>query len=277
MSVFNFQSESLNPTVAANSTLSLLVGVNGVSLVVKTDGRISALKSWQISGTDSDFQTVEHELRNIFGSEGLLTLPFASKNCLLFCAASTLVPRRLFEPEHLDHYFKLLLRSVHDRSYGFEKIEAFDCYLVWAAEGGLSRLCGQYFSSQQISHIGAPILRAYNQIAPIEGYGVFANLRGQKVQVTVFERRNLVFFNTFDFTKPADLLYYILLAYKQFDLNPLEVPLALSGTLLEDSEIYRLLLRYVRSMHFLPLPDGFQLPDAANALPAHYWFDLAAV
>jgi hypothetical protein len=93
----------------------------------------------------------------------------------------------------------------------------------------------------------------------------------------VFERRNLVFFNTFDFTKPADLLYYILLAYKQFDLNPLEVPLALSGTLLEDSEIYRLLLRYVRSMHFLPLPDGFQLPDAANALPAHYWFDLAAV
>jgi len=277
MSVFNFQSESLNPTSAANSTLRMLVGVNGVSMVVKTDDRISALKSWQISGTDSNFQTVEQELRNIFGAEGLLTLPFASKTCLLCCAASTLVPRRLFEPAHLDHYFKLLLRSVHDRSFGFEKIELFDCFLVWAAEGGLARLCGQYFSSHQISHLGAPLLRTYSQIAPVEGYGIFANLRGQKVQVAVFERRNMVFFNTYDFNKPADLLYYILLAYKQFDLNPLEVPLGLSGTLQEDSEIFRLLLRYVRSIHFLPLPDGFQLPDAPNPLPTHYWFDLVTV
>jgi hypothetical protein len=257
--------------------LRMLVGVNGISLVVKTDGKISALKSWQISGADSNFQTVEQELRIVFGSEGLLSLPFASKTCFWDCSAATLVPRRLFEPENLDHYFKLLLRSVHDRSFGFEKIEAFDCYLVWAAEGGLAGLCNQYFSGHQISHIAAPLLRTYSQIAPVDGYGIFANLKGNKVQISVFERRNLVFFNTFDFSKPADLLYYILLAYKQFDLNPLEVPLALSGTLLEDSEIYRLLLRYVRTLHFLSLPDGFQLPDEASAIPAYYWFDLAAI
>ena len=275
MSVFNFQSESLNPTLAASSTLRMLVGVNGVSLLVKSDQKVVALKSWQISGADLGFQSVEQELRNIFGSESLLSLPFASRHCLLCCTASTLVPRRLFEPENLDHYFKLLLRSVHDRSFGYEKLEAFDCYLVWAAEGGLSRLCNQYFSSNQISHMGAPLLRAYHRLAPMEGYGIFANLRGQKVQIAVFERRELVFFNTFDFAKPADLLYYVLLAYKQFDLNPLDVPLALNGTLLEDSDIYRLLLQYIRTMHFLSLPDGFQLPAEVTSRPAHYWFDLA--
>ncbi|MFN0175980.1 MAG: DUF3822 family protein [Saprospiraceae bacterium] len=277
MLVFSFQSELLTPQLAASSALRMVVGLQGVSLLVKSYSRILALKSWQISGTEQGFQSVESELRGIFGSEQLLGMPFNSKICALSSPVSTLVPRRLFDEENLEQYFKLLLRTGEDRTYSFEKLEEFDCYLVWAAESGLANLCRQYFSSENMLHLAAPLLRAFQSLAPEEGYAVFANLRGQKLQIAVFERRNLVFYNAYDFAKPADLLYFILLAYKQFELSPLEIPLTLSGTLLEDSEIFRLLLRYVRPMRFPPLPDGINMPEEAKKLPTHYWFDLATV
>ncbi|MFN0036048.1 MAG: DUF3822 family protein [Saprospiraceae bacterium] len=265
--------------MAASSALRMVVGTDGVSLLAKGPaGKILALKSWQFSaGTDQDFHTVESDLRMVFGSERLLDLPFASKTCALSCPASTLVPHRLFDPTRLGQYFKLLLRSTNERTYGFEKLEAFDCYLVWAAEPDLMRLCGQYFPIENLGHLAAPLLRAFGHLAPAEGYAVFANLRGQKVQIAVFERQNLVFFNAFDFAKPNDLLYFVLLAYKQFDLNPLEIPLTLSGTLLEDSDLFKLLCRYVRPMRFPPLPNGFQLPEEVKSLPAHYWFDISTL
>lgn len=277
MPVFAFQSELLNLQLAVTSVLHMAVGTNGVSLLVKNGDKTLALKSWQLPGMEQGFQAIESELRTLFGSEDLLGFPFGAKSCALACQASTLVPRRLFDPAHLPQYFKLLLREAHERSYGFEKLEEFDCYLVWAAEADLVRLCGQYFLSENIGHLAAPLLRLCGQMAPAEGYAMFANLRGQTVQIAVFERKNLVLFNSFDFAKPSDLLYFILLAYKQFDLNPLEIPLTLSGTLMEDSEAFKLLFRYIRPIRFSPLPAGFQLPDEAKALPAHYWLDLSTL
>ncbi|MBC7774627.1 MAG: DUF3822 family protein [Phycisphaerae bacterium] len=263
--------------MAASSALRMVVGLHKVSLSIINGSKTLALKSWQLSGADQGFQALESELRTVFGSEPLLELQFDTKACALSSPESTLVPRRLFDSGNLEQYFKLLLRGGAERTYGFEKLEAFDCYLVWAAETSLMRLCGQYFSSENIRHLAAPLLRAFHALAPEEGYAVFANLYGQKVQIAVFERRNLVFFNAFDYAKPNDLLYYILLAFKQFDLNPLDIPLTLSGTLIEDSETFRLLLRYIRPMRFPPLPPGFQLPPEAKTLPAHYWFDIAMV
>lgn len=267
----------MTPELASSSALRMVVGLQAVSLIITREHETLALKSWLLPGTENDFQAVEPELRAIFGAEQLLSLPFKSKICALACSDATLVPRRLFVPDQLDHYFKLLLREGVERKYGYEKIDAFDCYLIWAADARLTQLCGQYFSPDQISHLAAPLLKTYHRLAPSEGVAVFANLRGQKIQLTIFERGDLVFFNTFYFSKPSDLLYFVLLTYKQFELNPLEIPLTLSGNVLEDSEIYKLLFRYIRTMRFAALPEGFKLPDHAKNLQPHFWFDLSTI
>lgn len=278
MPVFSYQSDLLTPAIAESSSLNMLLGKDGCSLAVKgADGKTLALKSWQFLGPDQQFQAVEPGIRKMFGEEKILGWNLAQKKCSLACAHSTLVPRRLFSEETLSQYFKLLLRDKDERAFGFEKLEAFDCYLVWSAESALLELHKQYFSLENTRHLAATLLRAYAQLSPEEGYAVFANLRNHKVQIGVFERRNLVFFNAFEFSKPSDLLYFVLLAYKQFDLDPLAVPLTLSGTLLEDSEIFKLLSRYISPLRFPPLPTAFQVPEAAKNLPAHYWFDLSTL
>ncbi len=263
--------------MAAASALRMVVGTNGVSLLVKNGARILALKSWQLDDKGNGFQAVESNLQKIFGSEELLDLTFESKICALSSPAFTLVPRRLYHPENLDQFFKLLLREGTQRVYDSDKLAEFDCYLVWAAEAGLYEFCSQYFAKQHIQHLGGPLLSSLHQLSPADGYAVFANIRGSKVKVAVFERRNLVLFNSFDFSNPDDLLYYILLIYKQFNLSPNAIPLSLSGTLLEDSEAFKRLHRYFLTLNFLPLPGGFQLPAEQENLPAHYWFDISMI
>lgn len=277
MPVFSYQSDLLNPEMAASCALRMIVGVNGVSLIVLNREKVLALKSWSIAGSERNYQSAESELRTIFGAEPMLGLPFQVKTCYLSSAATTLVPRRLFDPQNVEKYFKMLLQEGPGRSYGFEPLELFDCYLAWAADADLFKLCGQYFPQDGIKHLAVPLLRACTRLAPADAYAVFANLRGQRVQISVFERQNLAFFNVFEFSKPSDLLYYVLLAYKQFNLNPLETPLTLSGTVLEDSEIFKLLTRYIRPMRFPPLVPGYQWPEAADILPKHYWFDLSSL
>ena len=277
MPILSYQSDALTPALAASCALRMVVGVNGVSLMVKKGEQILALKAWQFSGMEKGFEVAESELRQVFGGERLLEWTYASKKCALGSAATTLVPRRLFDPLHLEHYFRLLLQENAHREYGYTKLEAFDCYLVWAVESGLNTLCRMYFSTEEITHIGASLLPRCHELSPQGGYAVFAHLRGQKVQISVFERKNLVLFNAYDFSKPSDLLYYVLLVYQQFDLNPLEIPLTLSGTLMEDSEIFRLLLRYIRPMRFPPNLESMVLPETAQNLPPHYWFDLSTL
>lgn len=273
---FKFQSDSFTPDMAPSSTLRVVAGGHHVSMSVQQGSRLLALKSWQTGAGARDYSATESDLRMIFGGEQLLEYHYANKSCALFSPAATLVPRRLFDPADLKPYFKLLTRDEGARSYGYEKIEAFDCYLVWAAEPGLFHLCQQYFPQTSIRHLAAPLLEAFRRLAPEEGYAVYANIHAPKVQIAVLERQNLVFFNVFEFNKPSDLLYFVLLAYKQFDLNPLEIPLTISGALAEDSEAFKLLNRYIKPLRFPPLPTGFQLPEQAKTLPAHFWFDLFA-
>ena len=80
----------------------------------------------------------------------------------------------------------------------------------------------------------------------------------------------------FRFDSPGDFLYYVLLAYEQCRLKPDAVPLFLSGNILENGAIYRNLVRYVQSIHFLNWT-GTVLPDTAVSLPnKHFFFDLFA-
>ena len=189
---------------------------------------------------------------------------------------ATLVPRRLFDAQDLQAYFKLLLQPS-EYEYAYDELPALDCSVVYAVEPVVTRMCGQYFPGAANMHQATPLLKAWHHAAPAGDYAVFVNVRHQAGQVAVFDRKNLLFYNAFGFVKPNDLLYFVLLAYDQFRLSPAEVPLTIGGNLAEDTEAFRLLHRYIDTIRFAALPDSVVLPEETDHLPAHYWHDLFAV
>jgi len=272
--VFDFQYPGFSAGSAGQCTLNIVMGTEGFSLLaVARNGEIRALKSWQFANPGRDFQDAESNLRHVFGSEPVFSYPFERVRCAFFNLNATLVPRRLFDADDLAAYFKILLRPA-EYEYRYDELPEFDCFLVYAIEPLVARMCGQYFPEAQLSHLAVPLLKNLRGVARRDDCEVFVNIRNQAAQVFVFDRQNLVFYNAFQYSKPSDLLYFVLLAYEQFRLNTSEITLTLCGNLVEDSDTFRLLYRYIQQVRFLTLPEKFVLPESADTLPAHYWYDL---
>jgi hypothetical protein len=275
--IFDFVNPGFSAESSAHCSLNLIAGTEGFSLLVfGKNGAIQALKSWHFPHAGRDFKDVETRIRTVFGSEKIFSFPFKDVRCAFFNLNATLVPRRLFNAEDLPAYFKLLLRPA-EYEYRYDELPECDCFLVYAAEPVVLNLCAQYFPQGRLSHLAASLLKNWRLMASVHDYEVFLNVRNQAAQIAVFDRRNLLFYNAFQFEKANDLLYFTLLAYDQFRLDPAEIPLTVSGSLLEDSDLLRTLFRYVRTIRFASLLGNVSLPEGAESLPGHFWFDLFSI
>jgi Protein of unknown function (DUF3822) len=266
-------------TAASEYELSLLVGTDGLSyLAADGNKEVLALKSWRFLNPENRFREVESAIRNIFVGDEKLGLTFAKSHVAVYNNLTTLVPNRLFNPTDLPSYFSLLLRPDAALSYHYDDLPEMDAKLVFAVDSEVSRLCGQYFPKGDIFHSSTALLSVWQKMSKRNGFDVFVNLRNQIAQIAVFDRRNLLFYNSFSFAKASDFLYFVLLAFDQMRLNPQETPLTVCGELLEDSEIYKLLFRYVKEVNFVSVPGGYyQFPGAIQAIPSHLNFDLYAL
>lgn len=255
--------------------LAVLAGIDGFSSVVTgPDRQVLAVRGWNFDGGGRTFSAVEAALRKIFGSEDLLRNGYQEVRCSLFNANAQLTPRRLFRPnDDLSHHFQLLL-DPNDYQYGYQELPGLDTYLVWATERLMPNLFQQYFPGCRHSHLFAAVVYGFSRQTDPEGVDVMVNLRNNVMQVVVFERKNLLFANTYFFHHTNDALYFMLLAYDQFRLRTTEVTLTLAGQIFPDSELYRQLYRYVRHVRFAQLPGGLTLPPDMRTMPDHFYFDL---
>ncbi len=255
--------------------LTLLISPDGLAWLVADERRTAlAQKSWEFFNPNQQLADAEIGLRRVFSSDEKLGLKYGSVRVALMNRYATLVPNRLFNSSELPGYFQLLLQHDVPFSYFFDDLPEMDAKLIFAVETPVLRLFDQYFPEKKIQHGGSALLRHWHKLARRSDFEVFVNVKNQQGQVAVFDRKNLQFFNSFTFTKAADFLYFVLLAFEQFRLNPTEIPLTISGELLEDSEIFRLLYRYIRHLRFVPPTQNYQLPGAMEALPGHFNFDL---
>lgn len=274
---YSFQAHDLQEKDASTANLKLVVGLEGATLCISRGNQLLALRSWQLPASENPNPNFATTLGGLLGTEKCLGWNFASRICAFSSQEATLVPKRLFESNDLAPYFKLLLKDVNKYHFGHAPIASIGGHLVWALKTEVYGLIGHYFHSKQCMHLAEALINALTPKAPTDTFGVFCNIRGHGLQVFVFDRGQLAYYNYFNFSKPSDLLYYVLLAYKQFDLNPIHIPLNISGTLAEDSEIYRLLQRYFRTIALLKPEPGLILPPEAQNLPAHFWFDVSTV
>lgn len=269
----DYTDNRLTAGTAPQCALHLILGADSLSMLVADPaGAVVALQRHSFPVDDTTSAQTEWQLRGLL-QNSVLTLPFGQAHCALFHRNATLVPRRLFQHGDLSGYFKLLLDPA-DYVYAYDELPEFDAYLVYATEPGLAHLCPDFFPRARVRHLAVPLLRQALNLHAGEEHRVFLNIRNQVAQIAVFERRNLLFYNAFSFSASPDLLYYVLLVYDQFRLDPREIPLTVAGNLLEDSELYRLFYRFIREIRFAPLPAHFHLPDGVNALPGHCYFDL---
>jgi len=273
--IFYFQDTKLNSATAPLYELRVLASADGLALLAVTKGvETGALKRWNFSRKAQGHpHDILKDLQVVANQEELFAYPFGKVRWSWFNAQMTLVPRRFFNANSLDQYFKLLLHA-DTYIYGYKEWPEADCVAVHALPPQWPVLCTRYFPQAEQGHFGLDLLRYWRDQAQRNAYDVFLHVHHTQGQIAVFDRQNLLFYNAFSFAHANDMLYFVLLAYEQFKLNPAETPLTLSGHLLEGSEGWKQFYRYIRHLTFAPAPGLVILPQTEEAWPPHCHIDL---
>ena len=80
---------------------------------------------------------------------------------------------------------------------------------------------------------------------------VYLHVNDRNFEMIVLKGANLLFDNSFRFKTKEDFLYFLLFSMEQLKLDAETVPVYFMGMIEEESEIAKLVSKYVRNIHFL--------------------------
>ena len=200
---------------------------------------------------------------------------FKSINLSTTSFFSTLIPNSIFESSKKEKYLNLNFESASKLETSSETIKSIDAQNVFGVSFAEKELINTFFSKATIQHYATPLINMlHSQCKNIEKPKVFLGAHKQHIELCVFNKDGLVFFNLFKFLNDQDIAYYTLSIYEQLKLNPDEIELNISGTIEKTSELYKLLFTYIRNVTFQKRDRSIDLSPVIKGLPEHFFHHL---
>lgn len=189
----------------------------------------------------------------------------------------TIVPQRLYQEEEKATYLGHLSKIRRSGNILSDNVAQYQAELVYEVEESALEEVDRYFARAPKKNLHSVLLEAMrNHAAMQRSYHLVLFVSRKQLMVYAFDRTNPMLVNAYPYRSAQDFLYYVLLVYEQLGLSTREVPLFLAGRILEDSDIYRLLSRYVKQVDFLS-PAAVKRGPQLERHPLHFFFDLFAL
>lgn len=169
----------------------------------------------------------------------------------------TLVPKAEFDDSNLLSIAREAFpyKSSLDVVYTVED----EVIVVFNMNEQLRSLCDEYLKEYRIQHVINPLLKSQD----LNDTAILAHWTERGI-IIVATRDGLQLANFYNIEVPEDAIYYVLAAYNHIDLDPLEVPLQMSGRIIKESIYCDKLAGFVRT---------FEWKDYPGKLPPDFQFE----
>lgn len=221
-------------------------------------------------------RTIKHNIsEDWWDDEQLTALSFQKVRLATASASFALVPARLYDADQRATYLNIEGATEGHQVVLADGLADLNAYLVYRLPAETLNLWRRTFVGCRFYHLLSPVLAQLHQQNRLRGRAsIYAFFQQSQVAVIGMERGQLTFCNSFKFNSAKDALYYILLAFEQSGWSPDYIPLAVFGDILQDSEIHRLLFRYIRHIQWQQDIAELRWGTAAQAHPKHLFYAL---
>ena len=186
--------------------------------------------------------------------------------------AHSLIPQRLFDDQSLHAYFEDLF-DLNSKALSYVTFSQQDIVMIFAHSSFELGLLKKHF------RIGSIKPNIYGLVGSLlesrQEEFFFLHLEQNKMHVCFIREYKIAFLNQFEYSSSADVLYFVLKIMSMFKLDPKKTAISLNGIILKDSEIYKVLFRYVNELNFLDalIPKEINLRKEEM----HYFNDIFAL
>ncbi len=245
--------------------LTFLISNNALQLLV--------LKSYAFD-LDLLANKQQEKIQKIIEEDECLGLDYQKINIGLANHKSVLVPDKLYDESQKVLYLSNQVALAEGDAVFNNDISTIEAKNVYAVKYSVNNFLSKLYPKAKIIHASSALIQAYQDIAKTKSQTqFFANVKKGVFEIMVFDKEKLLLTNSFEYQTSTDFIYFIMLIYNQLKLDPETIPLNLSGLVLRDSEIYKMLYRYIRNINFLDAPAKYFFSDKAEAFEKHFYFD----
>ncbi len=274
---YDILESDFNKKLSTAYQLSILIGVDSlVYFAFDANNNVLLLRAIPYAQTPSaEGFSLTEELKKIFAREDLLSYLFRRVKITMPDIQPVLVPARLYNEYEKTTYFSELMSQGRADSIQNDEVEELALQLLYPTDPALMAVLKKQFPTAKFYNNTTPyLLGCRKTLNEAQTHNLYAHFTQKNVYISLFEKKNLLFSNSFKFQTAGDILYYILLTYNQHNLDPAKHPLNLSGQLMANSEIFKTLYRYIGDLKFVPFPNFLNFGRKFGDVPAHIFFDL---
>lgn len=153
-----------------------------------------------------------------------------------------------------------------------ENLPALNLYNVYRMPSNLHATISRKFLSSKFWHLYTVILKNAS-IQQTES--MFIDFKTDEFSLIILRERKLLLCQTFMYTTPDDVLYYLLKCCQHLNLSQKQIKIFLSGLIEKDSVLYRELYKYFIHLEFESLANDIKLTKELSAHPQHYYSSIS--
>ncbi len=258
----NLKQKVYDSTFSAEDTykyrLSIKVSLNGFSFLGLNDKKFLFFEDYSFSGIRNS-QHLCFALDFILDRQDLLSKEYQQVNVIYDTDRNTQIPQLFFDENRKEAVAKL--------SYNFSNDELIYSDLIKMGYVNLFPIPKDLLDFISINFPTAKIQSKASVLIDClmvdsthsqQEKMVYLNVDTHSINILVFEKDSLLFYNSFTYKSPKDIVYFLLYVYDQLKLNSSITPLTLLGKIRKGDDLYQLLYAYIKEIRWKEKELSFQ-------------------
>jgi hypothetical protein len=273
--IFEIIEDNYGRSFTSALELSILLGVDSFTYMISDGNKQSRLlKDFSLEKNVKP----EVEIKKIIEKEKHLKSAFRSVLLGIDNSYSTLIPSSFYEEKERNAYLNHLTPLGKDMAVFTDSLEGQSTKSVFAVDSTMLAVFEEHLPGFHISHFSSTLIQALELHAKTHpGHQVYVYFRPKSIRIILFDNGSVKFTNNYQFTGVKDVLYYVLLVLELHSLDNAETPVFLLGQLLRDSEIYRLLHRYINKLFFFEHEASGKMGSKLSKMPSWFFYDVLSL
>ncbi|MHC5354146.1 DUF3822 family protein [Myroides sp. LJL115] len=235
-----------------NSNYRLLVQVSSSKFSFVTKNLHTQEVTFFGSEAITNQRTIEQQLDSIFEKYPQLSQEFNHIVIYHDNTLNTFIPKELFDPNNLSAYLQYNTKVFSTDFFDHDYIENLEVHNIHLPFVNLNNYFIDRFGSFTYKNINTELVDILcDKTKTKQEICAFAYIQKDRFEVVVAKEGQLIFFNSFSYQTPSDLVYFILFSFEQLALDPKQTPLYLMGRIDQQDPIYELASRFIQNTSIL--------------------------
>lgn len=250
--------------------LSIQISLSGLSFCIlnRTLSSVEFIHHERFEKQANPFETLAH-LKEVLTSYKELNQSFFIVKVIYQNGLSNLVPKEFFDEEQSADYLKFNSKILNTDYISHDEISVNESVNVYVPYVNINNFIFDTFGEFEYKHASTILIETILQKATTSDQQLYININTHDFELIAIKDKQLILYNSYEYSSKEDVIYYILFAMEQLQFSPETIKLKLMGLIKKNDALYEMIYTYVRFVEFYEPTYRFEFKDSLKSRQEH--------